>query len=84
MSVQDTFYDPEDGSTRNLKLSLLTMYRRQVEPTNWLQFDVKNQEFFGTPMPGDEGREEYQLVRQMQMLFSCSLIELLSAGTSQL
>lgn len=59
---EDTFYDPEDGGTSSLKLSLLTMYRRQVEPTNWLQFDVKNQEFFGTPMPGDEGREEYQLV----------------------
>jgi neurexin len=79
MSVQDTFYDPEDGSTRSLKLSLLTMDRTQVPLTNWLQFDVKNQEFFGTPMLGDEGRREYQLVRQLQMLFSSSLIELLRA-----
>jgi len=59
---EDTFYDPEDGSARGLKLSLLKMDRTQVPLTNWLQFDVKNQEFFGTPMPGDEGHEEYQLV----------------------
>jgi len=59
---EDTFYDPEDGSTRSLKLSLLTMDRTQIPLTNWLQFDVKNQEFFGTPMPGDVGRKEYQLV----------------------
>jgi len=77
VSIQDTFYDPEDGDTRNLKLSLLTMDRTQVPLTNWLQFDVKNQEFFGTPMLGDKGREEYQLVRQLQILFSISLIELL-------
>lgn len=68
MSVQDTFYDPEDGSTRSLKLSLLTMDRSQVPPTNWLQFDVKNQEFFGTPVQEDEGRREYQLVRSLQIL----------------
>lgn len=59
---EDTFYDPEDDTTRSLKLTLLTMDRKQVPLTNWLQFDVKNQEFFGTPMPGDEGRKEYQLV----------------------
>lgn len=69
MSVQDTFYDPEDGSTRSLRLSLLTMDRSQVPPTNWLQFDVKNQEFYGTPAREDEGRKEYQLVRLLQILF---------------
>lgn len=69
MSLQDTFYDPEDGSTRNLKLLLLTMDRSQVLATNWLQFDIKNQEFFGTPMKEDEGRKEYQLVSVLQILF---------------
>lgn len=69
VSVQDTFYDPEDGSTRSLRLSLLTMDRSQVPPMNWLQFDVKNQEFYGTPMREDEGRKEYQLVRLLQILF---------------
>jgi len=56
------------------------MDRTQVPLTNWLQFDTKNQEFFGTPMPGDEGRKEYQLVRHLQILFISSLIELLNAG----
>jgi hypothetical protein len=46
------------------------MDRTQVPLTNWLQFDIKNQEFFGTPLPGDEGRKEYQLVRHLQILFS--------------
>jgi neurexin len=62
LSVQDTFYDPEDGSTRSLKLTLLTVDRSQVPVINWLQFDIKNQEFFGIPMKEDEGRKEYQLV----------------------
>jgi len=57
------------------------MDRTQVPLTNWLQFDVKNQEFYGIPMPGDEGHKEYQLVRQLQILFSSSLVELLTAGT---
>jgi hypothetical protein len=57
------------------------MDRTEVPPKNWLQFDIKNQEFFGTPMSGDEGRKEYQLVRQLQILFSSSLMELLNAGT---
>ncbi|XP_067001643.1 dystroglycan 1 [Anabrus simplex] len=59
---EDSFYDPEDGHARNLKLSLLTIDRSPIHPTNWLQFEVKNQEFYGIPMPGDEGRREYQLV----------------------
>jgi len=60
------------------------MERTQVPPTNWLQFDIKNQEFYGTPMPGDEGRKEYQLVRHLQILFGSSLIEFLTVGTPQL
>lgn len=74
VSVQDTFYDPEDGSTRSLKLTLLTIDRSQVPVTNWLQFDIKNQEFFGTPMKEDEGRKEYQLVSIFQILFVTILI----------
>jgi len=60
---EDTFYDPEDGSTRNMKLSLLHMDRSPLSPTHWLQFDSKNQEFYGIPMAtSDIGRTEYQLV----------------------
>lgn len=61
-SLQDTFYDPEDGNARNLKMTLLTMDRRPLPKDYWLQFDVKNQEFFGIPLTSDIGRSEFQLV----------------------
>ncbi|XP_014256303.1 dystroglycan isoform X2 [Cimex lectularius] len=58
----DTFYDPEDGGTRQLKLSLVTIDRNPIPPSHWLQFDVKNQEFYGIPMPVNVGQIEYQLI----------------------
>lgn len=59
---EDTFYDAEDGSARNMKMSLLTIERKPIPPYEWLQFDSKNQEFYGVPMRSDVGRKEYQLV----------------------
>lgn len=59
---EDTFFDNEDGSSRNLKMSLLTNDRQPILPHEWLQFDSKNQEFYGVPMNTDIGRKEYQLV----------------------
>jgi len=59
---KDTFFDAEDGSSRNMKMSLLTIDRRPIPPYEWLQFDSKNQEFYGVPMITDIGRKEYQLV----------------------
>lgn len=58
---EDTFYDAEDGSARNMRMSLLTMDRQPIPPHEWLQFDSKNQEFYGVPMRTDIGRKEYQL-----------------------
>ncbi|KAK2719151.1 dystroglycan 1-like [Artemia franciscana] len=58
----DTFYDPQDGGTRNLKLSLQTMDRDPLDHSNWLQFDVANQEFYGVPLLKDAGKSEYLLV----------------------
>ncbi|XP_026809474.1 dystroglycan [Rhopalosiphum maidis] len=58
----DTFYDPEDGSSRRLKLSLMTIDRTQVPENNWLQFDTKNQEFYGIPLWGEKILSEYQLI----------------------
>ncbi|XP_055371649.1 uncharacterized protein LOC129605753 isoform X2 [Condylostylus longicornis] len=58
----DTFYDPED--TTDLKLSLLTMERNELNPKHWLQFDSKNQEFYGIPKVADYGSEEYLLVAE--------------------
>ncbi|KAL1463302.1 hypothetical protein WDU94_015065 [Cyamophila willieti] len=59
---EDTFFDREDGGTRKLRLHLMTMDRTTIPPNNWLQFDAKNQEFYGIPQLSDEGRKEYQLV----------------------
>lgn len=59
---EDSFYDPEDGTVRAMRLSLLTIDSSPVPPDNWLQFDVRNQEFYGVPMAEDEGSKEYQLV----------------------
>ncbi|RZF44851.1 hypothetical protein LSTR_LSTR000803 [Laodelphax striatellus] len=58
----DSYYDHEDGSVRNLKLTLLTANRSAIPYSHWLQFDVKNQEFYGIPNPNDTGRTQYQLV----------------------
>ncbi|XP_053985711.1 dystroglycan 1-like isoform X2 [Hylaeus volcanicus] len=59
---EDTFYDVEDGSARNMRMSLLTIDRTPIPDHEWLQFDNKNQEFYGVPMRSDVGRKEYQLV----------------------
>ncbi|KAH0821923.1 hypothetical protein GEV33_000868 [Tenebrio molitor] len=56
----DTFYDPEDTDSRTLNISLLTADRQAIKPSNWLQFDSKNREFFG--IPRKPGRSEYQLI----------------------
>ncbi|XP_050098260.1 uncharacterized protein LOC126579059 isoform X3 [Anopheles aquasalis] len=58
----DTFYDPEDGN--ELKLKLLTTERQTLDPYHWLQFDSKNQEFYGVPRPSDIGRKEYLLMAE--------------------
>lgn len=38
------------------------MDRTQLDPHQWLQFDSKNQEFYGVPMDSDVKSQEYQLV----------------------
>ncbi|XP_058065807.1 serine-rich adhesin for platelets [Anopheles bellator] len=58
----DTFYDPEDGN--ELKLKLLTTERNTLDPYHWLQFDNKNQEFYGVPRSNDIGRKEYLLMAE--------------------
>jgi len=40
----------------------MTIDRTQVPENNWLQFDTKNQEFYGIPLWGDKSLSEYQLV----------------------
>ncbi|XP_031765849.1 dystroglycan 1 isoform X3 [Galleria mellonella] len=61
---EDTFFDPEDGGTRNLALSLRYSDRSELPPGHWLQFDTRNQEFYGLPAPSDEGSVHYQLIAE--------------------
>ncbi|PZC83796.1 hypothetical protein B5X24_HaOG206953 [Helicoverpa armigera] len=61
---EDTFFDPEDGGTRNLALSLRYSDRTELPAGHWLQFDAKNQEFYGLPAPSDEGSVSYQLIAE--------------------
>ncbi|XP_060652364.1 uncharacterized protein LOC132788795 isoform X3 [Drosophila nasuta] len=57
----DTFYDPNDNE---LTLSLKTKDHKEISPRNWMQFDSKNQEFYGIPKGGDTGTEEYLLIAE--------------------
>uniref|UniRef100_A0A1I8MQA2 Dystroglycan 1 n=1 Tax=Musca domestica TaxID=7370 RepID=A0A1I8MQA2_MUSDO len=52
----DTFFD--DGK---ITLSLKTKDHKELSPTHWLQFDSKNEEFYGIPKAADVGSEEYML-----------------------
>lgn len=45
-------------------MSLLTYERSELDPKYWLQFDSKNQEFYGVPKFGDAGQREYVLVAE--------------------
>ncbi|XP_076304709.1 dystroglycan 1-like [Tachypleus tridentatus] len=58
----DTFYDFEDGSTRYLKLTFLTIDNINPPKSLWVQFDAKSQELYGLPFDNDVGRHEFQMV----------------------
>lgn len=57
----DTFYDPNGN---DLTLTLKTKEHKELSPRSWLQFDSKNQEFYGVPKTGDVGTEQYLLVAE--------------------
>ncbi|XP_063385930.1 dystroglycan 1 isoform X3 [Cydia fagiglandana] len=61
---EDTFFDPEDGGTRNLALSLRYQDRSELPAPHWLQFDARNQEFYGLPSAADVGTVHYQLIAE--------------------
>ncbi|XP_046970532.1 dystroglycan 1 isoform X3 [Vanessa cardui] len=61
---EDTFFDPEDGGTRNLQLSLRFSDRSEIPANHWLQFDARNQEFYGLPTSNDERSVHYQLIAE--------------------
>lgn len=45
-------------------MSLLTADRTPLDAKHWLQFDAKNQEFYGIPKYSDIGQKEYLLVAE--------------------
>lgn len=56
----------------------MTIDRTQVPSNSWLQFDTKNQEFYGIPLWGDKSFSEYQLVCLiLYFFFSCFKLKIL-------
>lgn len=47
----------------------MTIDRTQVPTNSWLQFDTKNQEFYGIPLWSDKNISEYQLVSYILHFF---------------
>merc|ERR1719309_386162 len=63
--ADDWCYDTEDGSSRNLKLSLqLTKSNGALPKSSWIQFDTQSRQFFGVPLEEDktENPVEYSLM----------------------
>ena len=58
---EDTFFDTEDGNTRNLKLLFQGLDGISLPPISWIKFDMDTQTLIGLPMKEDVGRKEYFL-----------------------
>ncbi len=58
----DTFYDKEDGNTRNLKLIFLTVEAFSPTPDSWVVFDEKEQRLIGLPLLEHAGRKEFLMI----------------------
>lgn len=57
----DTFFDEEDGSTRNLKLIFLTVDGLSMAPNSWIKFNETSQTLYGMPLEEHAGKQEYVL-----------------------
>ena len=58
---RDTFYDVEEGYTRNLHLTLLTRDGTTPPPDSWIRLDRETQTLHGTPEVKDVGTQLYNL-----------------------
>ena len=58
----DTFYDFEDGDTRQLKLAFLTVDGMTLPRNSWLKFNRSTQRLYGLPLPIHVGKQEYVIV----------------------
>ena len=59
---EDTFYDKEDGNTRNLRLQLQTSKGKPVSADSWIQLREDKQEIYGLPMDVSFRLYNYKLV----------------------
>ena len=50
---EDTFYDAEDGNTRNLKLVVYTINGQNLTANSFVQFDENSQVILGLPLSKD-------------------------------
>ncbi|XP_035015901.1 dystroglycan 1 [Hippoglossus stenolepis] len=55
----DTFFDKEDGTTDNLRLTLKKTPKEAVSETSWIQFNSTIQLLYGLPEEQHEGKHEY-------------------------
>ena len=53
---EDTFYDIEDGTTRNMKLNLLDHNGKNIGPSSWVQLNSSSQTIFGLPLFQIQGK----------------------------
>jgi len=59
----NTFYDPEDGDTSNLRLILQTFEdEHSLAPTSWIQLNETLRTLYGLPLDEDVGRQLFKLV----------------------
>ncbi|XP_061591928.1 dystroglycan 1-like [Cololabis saira] len=57
--ASDAFYDREDGTTDNLRLTLRNNPKDAVNETSWIQFNSTIQLLYGLPEEQHEGTHEY-------------------------
>ncbi|KAL9973251.1 hypothetical protein ACROYT_G019679 [Oculina patagonica] len=50
----DTFFDKQDGFTRNLRLEMRTGSSGQLSSSSWILFDSQKQEIYGLPFGNDK------------------------------
>ena len=70
----DTFYDTDDGNTRNLHLVLLTESKQPLGIQSWIQLDYSKQIVYGYPRLNDN--------RPIQRIFKYSLLATDKSGYS--
>ena len=55
----DTFYDFEDGNSRNLKLLFVTVDGLTLPKNSWIKFNQTTQTLYGMPLSIHEGKQDY-------------------------